>query len=183
MKTVVRLLGGSRPAEERMMQIYAFEKKLANVGWDQSLQVTLLFSRKAFIKLGRISQFKLTKATMQLVCNCLFCYLSCFVFLFLLLFFLQAGVGNYYSEDLAEILQLYHRSRRSFDELNNTIHDFCEASFFDVRKIRLNTERNLHNRKVILYNRKLHTSLLEKNPFFTFCDMRQLHGLIGNLGS
>lgn len=72
MKTVVRLLGGSRPAEERMMQIYAFEKKLAN-----------------------------------------------------------AGNRNYYSEDLAEILQLYHRSRRSFDELNNTIHDFCEASFFN----------------------------------------------------
>jgi len=34
MKTVARLLGGSWPAEERMMEIYAFEKRLAKVGWD-----------------------------------------------------------------------------------------------------------------------------------------------------
>ena len=32
MKAAVRLLGGSWLAEDRMMEIYAFEKKLANVG-------------------------------------------------------------------------------------------------------------------------------------------------------
>ena len=76
--------------------------------------------------------------------------MSSFFYYFVLSFcyfvFLQAAVGNYYSEDLAETLQMYHRSGRSFDELDNTIADFCEASSFGVGKIRLNTKLNMHQK-------------------------------------
>ena len=149
MKAVARLLGGSWPAEERMMEIYAFEKRLAKVGWDQRLQITILFSRKAFRKLAKISQLKLIQATMQ---TAIFFNFVCLLLLFLLFFccflfcfvFLQAAFENYYSEDLAETLQMYHRSGRSFDELDNTIADFCDASSFKVRKICLHT--NMHQK-------------------------------------
>lgn len=73
---------------------------------------------------------------------CLFVVVVSF-FLAFCFVFLQAAFGNYYSEDLAETLQMYHRSGRSFDELDNTIADFCDASSFQVRKIRLHTKLNI----------------------------------------
>ena len=71
---------------------------------------------------------------------CLFVVVVSFFFWAFCFVFLQAAFGNYYSEDLAETLQMYHRSGRSFDELDNTIADFCDASYFQVRKIRLRTK-------------------------------------------
>ena len=47
-------------------------------------------------------------------------------------YFLQTMTGNFYSEDLVEIVKEHHRSGRSLDSLDSTIGVFCTTTDFHV---------------------------------------------------